>query len=111
MRRAPHASSFALLPAVFALLAPSFAHAASEEGMSEQAIASRTSGARFQMGALGFAHVREVSTSVGSDKEPGTIAPGGLLGVVWRVDAWELGPPFASPTSKSRRTRARVAPA
>src|SRR5687767_8428939 len=106
MRRALLASSFALS---LALLSPSLAHAAPEEG-TEEAIASRTSGARFQMGALVLGHVRHVGTGANEDKEPGTLAPGGALSVVWRVEGWELGPIlraayFQEPTYlSSRRT-------
>lgn len=46
-------------------------------------------GARLQLGVSMFGHVRRADTF---DPEPGTLAPGGQLGLVWRVEGWELGP-------------------
>lgn len=80
---------------------------AHETPAEANATPSWLSGARFQLGALVLAHVRR-DTSI--DKEPGTLAPGAALGVVWRVEGWEIGPTvrgayFDEPTLfSSRRT-------
>jgi hypothetical protein len=80
-----------LFAATFTLLVPSIGYAATPEE-AEQTIASRTAGPRVQAAALMLAHVRRVEQSAFAEKEPGTLAPGGALGVVWRVESWELGP-------------------
>ena len=106
MRRA--ALALCLAPSLalsFGLLAPSLAQAAPAEERSEQteaAPSSRTTGPRVQVGALMLAHVRRVEESAFSEKEPGTLAPGGALGVVWRVEGWELGPTIRGAYFKER---------
>lgn len=70
------------------LFAASSAHAA-EEPAQENETPAALRGARVQVGALMLAHVRQ---ETGFDKEAGTLAPGGALAVVWRVEGWELGP-------------------
>ena len=46
-------------------------------------------GPRVQIGVSMFGHVRRASAF---EKEEGTLAPGGQLAVVWRIEGWEVGP-------------------
>lgn len=63
---------------------------AAETGSDDATTPASSSGARVQVGALVVGHVRRVTAA--GDKEPGTLAPGGVASVVWRVEGWELGP-------------------
>jgi hypothetical protein len=74
--------------AVLFLLGASSDARAAEEAPVEETPKALT-GARLQLGVSMFGHVRRASSF---DTEPGTLAPGGQLAVVWRIEGWEVGP-------------------
>lgn len=74
---------------VFAVSTVSVEARAAEDDAPAEETPKALRGARVQLGVSMFGHVRRASSF---EKEEGTLAPGGQVAVVWRVESWELGP-------------------